>query len=146
MHDSDFRAGESLILACEPADARVARVSGGYVFLEWPWRETDPGSGFRWNGQVALPWDADSREWVNTPWRVEPDAGELEAGATCWVGIPPTRGIVRALYKYAPARDVGWLPRPTLGLGVVPVGHEDDEEAGYLVYLDGAEPVSVTRG
>jgi hypothetical protein len=146
MHDNDFRAGESLILVCEPADARVASVSGGYVYLEWPWREADPRSGFRWNGQVALPWDGDSREWANTPWRVEPDTGELERGDTCWVGIPPTRVIVRAVCNYAPAKDVGSLPRPTLGLSVVSVGDEDDGEAGYLVYLDGAEPVSVTRG
>jgi hypothetical protein len=145
LREGDFRAGEPVMLACEPADAHVARVSGGYAFIEWPWREADPGSRFRWNGQVALPRDAGSREWANTPWRVEPGAGELEAGDACRVGIPPTRVIVRAVRGYVPARDVGWLPRPTLGLSVVPAGDEDDEEAGYLVYLDGAEPVCVTR-
>lgn len=62
MPDSDFRAGELLTLACEPADACIARVSRGEVYIEWPWREVDPGSRFRWNGQVVLPWDADSRE------------------------------------------------------------------------------------
>jgi hypothetical protein len=146
MPDSDFRAGELLTLACEPADACIASVSSGYVYIEWPWREVDPGSRFRWNGQVALPWDAGSREWVNTPWRTEPDVGELETGDTCWVGIPPTRVVVRAVLRYSPARDLGWLPRPTLGLSVVAAGDKDDDEAGYLVYLDGAEPVSVTRG
>jgi hypothetical protein len=46
----------------------------------------------------------------------------------------------------APLRDVGWLPRPTRGLGVVPAGEsENNLEAGYLIYIDGAEPISVIR-
>jgi hypothetical protein len=76
---------------------------------------------------------------------VEPDAGGLEAGDACRVGIPPTRVIVREVRSYAPAKDVGWLPRPASGLSVVPIDGEGDQEAGYLVCLDGAEPVSVTR-
>jgi hypothetical protein len=67
MQGSGFRAGESLVLAREPADARAASVSRDYVFIDWPWCEVDPASRFRWNGQVALPRDAASHEWVNTP-------------------------------------------------------------------------------
>jgi hypothetical protein len=146
MPENDFRVGESLTLACEPADARVASMSTQYVFVEWPWREADPESRARWNGQVALPRSADSREWLNTPWRIEPAVSELEVGDLCLVGIPATSVIVRAVRNYVPAKDVGWLPRPTLGLSVVPAGdYEDDEEAGYIVYLDGAEPISVSR-
>jgi hypothetical protein len=78
------------------------------------------------------------------PWRVEPGAGGLEAGDACRVGIPPTWVIVREVRSYVPAKDVGWLPRPVLGLSVVAAGDEGDKEADYLVYLDSAEPVSAT--
>jgi hypothetical protein len=134
-----------LTLACEPAEARVARVSRWYVFIEWPWRKADPGSRFRWNGHVALPQDAESSEWAKTPWRAEPATHELEVGDACRIGIPSTRVTVRAVHNYVPGRDLGWLPRPTPGLSVVPIGDEGAEEAGYLVYLDGAEPISVVR-
>lgn len=145
MNYSNFRTGEILTVTCEPTDAYVAKVLGKYVFLEWPWRQVDPGSRFKWNGQVALPRDAGHHEWANTPWRAEPDPGELQADNTCQVGIPPTRVLVRAVHDYAPGRDLGWLPRPTLELSVVSVGDQNDEEAGYMLYLDGAEPISVTR-
>ncbi|SDN75150.1 hypothetical protein [Actinacidiphila guanduensis] len=146
MPVSDFQVGEPLTLACEPADARVATVWGRYIFIEWPWRQIDPESRVRWNGQVALPREADSGEWANTPWRVEPAADELAVGDSCRVGIPRTRVVVRAVRIYRPAKDVGWLPRPTVALSVVPFGDCDgDEEAGYLVHVDGAEPITAAR-
>jgi hypothetical protein len=146
MPDGNFRVGELLTLVCPMVDARVAGVGGQYVFIEWPWREVDSDSKARWNGQVALPREIESYEWVNTPWRVEPDPDQLGVGDSCTVGIPATRVIVRAVRNYEPAKDIGWLPRPTLGLAVVPVGEaEDDEDAGFIVYVDGAEPISLTR-
>ncbi|MDI2132182.1 hypothetical protein [Yinghuangia seranimata] len=137
-----IQVGDTVSLACPPEDARVARVAGSYVFIEWPWRSPDPDSRSRWNGQVALPRDPRSREWLNTPWRVEPDSDLLEVGDACLVGIPPTPVVVQEVRTYDPPKDTGWIPRPTLGLAVVPLG-ETGDEAGYVVYVDGAEPISV---
>ena len=47
--------------------------------------------------------------------------------------------------KYEPPADFGFLPRPEYALGVVATEDADDEEAGYMVYLDGNEPVELTR-
>jgi hypothetical protein len=95
---------------------------------------------------VALPCDELSAEWSNTPWRVEPDPSDLKVGSRCMVGIPPTRVVVREVQEYDPPRSLGWLPKPTIGLSVAEVGDDqDDEDVGYLIYLDGAEPVQVRR-
>lgn len=142
---TDFQSGDELVISCEPADAVVARISDFYVFIEWPWRERDESSRMRWDGTLALPRNESSLEWANTPWRVEPSPEELNAGDTCMVGIPPTRIIVRRVYEYDPPRSLGWVPKPTAGLGVVESAMLDNEEAGYLVYLDGAEPISFER-
>ena len=114
MPSSDFRIGEVITLACPPADARVVRVGSQYIFLEWPWREVDSDSKARWNGQVALPREIGSYEWLNTPWRVDPDASQLEAGDACMVGIPATRVIVRAVLLSARCLR-SLLPMPNSG-------------------------------
>ncbi|GAA1338949.1 hypothetical protein GCM10009635_49640 [Actinocatenispora thailandica] len=146
MLQDDFRVGQTLTLSCEPTDARVESITKHYVSIEWPWREPDPESQIRWSGKISLPSRVDSAEWINTPWRTEPSVEDLRAGIVCMIGIPPTNVIVRDVRIFTPARDVGWLPRPTLGLGVVPEGEsENDPEAGYLIYVDGGEPISVIR-
>jgi hypothetical protein len=93
---------------------------------------------------VALPRDEASYEWTNTPWRTEPAPWNLETGLECTVGIPPTRVMVREVQRYDPPRNLGWLPRPTKGLSVVEAALQDDEDAGYVLYLDGAEPVRLS--
>lgn len=141
-----IQAGQCLILDCAPADAVVAKIASGYIYLHWPWRRIDPNSKVSWNGQVSFPVDANHFEWTNAPWRLEPDPEDLSAGDVCLVGIPGLEVVVRTVRQFDPPRDVGWLPRPTVGLSVVPVGDfQDDEEAGFLVYLDGPEPISVSR-
>ena len=146
MPERGFQAGDHLLLECAPVDAEVSKVAGSYAFIEWPWREVDMESRLRWNGQVAFPRSSDSFEWLNTPWRIEPDVEMLEEGDACMVGISPTRVIVRAVHQFDPAKDLGWLPRPSVGLSVVPVGDfEGDDEAGYMIYLDGAEPIIVQQ-
>ncbi|MFD4874670.1 hypothetical protein ACFWOB_15105 [Streptomyces sp. NPDC058420] len=144
MSERGFQVGDHLSLECAPSDAEVSKIAGRYAFIAWPWREVDSRSQHRWNGQVAFPRSSDSFEWLNTPWRIEPDVGMLEEGDVCMVGIPPTRVIVRAVRSYDPAKDLGWLPRPSVGLSVVPVGDfEDDDEAGYMIYPNGAEPIII---
>jgi hypothetical protein len=136
--------GDELLLECLPADARVVTVTDRYAFVEWPWREIDPASARKWNGLVAFPRDPDSLEWANTPWRLEPNPEELESGSTCRVGIPSTVVLVRSIRLFDPPRDLGWLPRPTTGLDVVIAGADQfDEDSGFLIYLDGAEPLSI---
>lgn len=145
MQAADLQVGDELIIACEPADAVVAKIAHSYVFIRWPWRELDQTSRAKWDGTVALPRIESSQEWGNTPWRVEPSSGELKVGDSCMVGIPPTRVIVRNVKIFDPPRSLGWLPKPTAGADVVEVGRQDDEEAGYMIYLDGAEPISFER-
>jgi hypothetical protein len=145
MSIGEVRVGDELIISCEPTDAMVEGVSNHYVFIKWPWGERDQSSRARWDGSVALPRSESNPEWANTPWRVEPPPRELKAGSSCMVGIPPSRVLVREVQEYDPPCDLGWLPRPTMGLSVVDARDEDAEDAGYLVHLDGAEPILFER-
>jgi len=146
MLSSDVHPGEELFVSCEPATAVVVRITSDYVFIRWPWREHDQESRAKWDGTVALPREESSPEWTNTPWRVQPESHKLEVGGRCVVGIPRTRVLVRRIQEYDPPRSLGWLPRPTAGVGVVEAGiGQDDEEAGYVLYLDGAEPIVFER-
>jgi hypothetical protein len=146
MLTSEVQAGDELIISCEPADAVITKVTNHYVFIQWPWRARDQSSRAKWDGTLALPRIEASHEWANTPWRVDPSPEELEVGMSCMVGIPRTTVLVRRVYEYDPPRSLGWLPKPTAGVGVVEVGsRQEDEEAGYLVYLDGAEPIVFER-
>jgi hypothetical protein len=146
MPYSEIQAGVDLVISCAPTDTTVARVTNDYVFIHWPWRERDQSSQARWDGLLALPRDESSPEWANTPWRVEPCLAELEVGSSCMVGIPETRVFVREVQEYDPPRSLGWLPKPTAGLSVVENGsRQSDENAGYLIYLNGGEPVVFER-
>jgi hypothetical protein len=145
MLPSEVQVGDEFIISCEPADAVVANVTNRYIFIQWPWGERDEQSRTKWDGTLALPRDESNYEWANTPWRVEPSPAELEVGSSCMVGIPRTRVMVRRVYEFDPPRSLGWLPKPTAGIGVVEVGRREDEEAGYMVYLDGAEPITFDR-
>src|SRR4051794_32558850 len=69
-----------------------------------------------WSGTVAFPVDLESFEWTNTPWRLEPDADSLPQGDSCMVGIPSSPVLVRAVRRFERPWDLGWLPRPTVGL------------------------------
>jgi hypothetical protein len=136
------RIGDEVIVSCEPATARVVDVIR-YITLEWPWRTIDNSSNFRWNGQVALPYGDSHQEW--SPYRLEPVGSALRVGGFCAVSIPPTRLYVGHYEEYDPPRNLGWAPAPTAGLYVVPPERRDVdmEDAGYMLYLGGAEPIQV---
>ncbi|MER5474052.1 hypothetical protein ABZX90_15125 [Streptomyces sp. NPDC002935] len=133
--------GSEVIVSCEPASARVAAVSPRYVSLEWPWRVIDNSTNIRWNGRFSLPHGEFNSEWV--PFQLEPAASELRAGDICTISIPPTRLYVGHYEEYDPPRNLGWAPAPTAGIYVVPPEHSDEEEAGCMLYLGGADPIRV---
>jgi hypothetical protein len=140
----EFKVGEQIVISCEPVDTEVLKKLGDHYCVKWPWGAVDQQSRFRWDGSMAFPVDDESFEWQNTPWRLEPDPSELVVGASCMVGIPPTRVVVQDVENFDPPRDLGWLPRPTLGLAVVSAGqYQDHPDAGYMLYLDGPEPIEV---
>jgi hypothetical protein len=139
------RIGDEVIVTCEPAVARLVKVDRRYCYLEWPWRTIDNSSHVRWNGQVALPYGDSHQEW--SPYRLEPMGPALRAGGDCAVSIPPTRLYVAHYEEYDPPRHLGWAPAPTAGIYVVPPERMDVDwdDAGYMLYLGGAEPIHVER-
>jgi len=135
------RIGNEVIVSCEPAIARVDSVSLRHITVEWPWGAVDNSSNFRWDGKFSLPIDDSRSEWM--PYRVEPAVSELHPGDICTVSIPPTRLYVEHYEKYDPPRNLGWSPAPTAGIYVVPPEKIDQEDAGCMLYLGGAEPIRV---
>lgn len=129
------------MVSCEPASARVIAVSTRYITLEWPWRVIDNSTNFRWDGTFSLPHGEFHAEWV--PYQLEPAAPELRAGDVCTISIPPTRLYVGHYEKYDPPRNLGWIPAPTAGIFVVPPENADQEDAGCMLYLGGADPIRV---
>lgn len=140
-----YTVGDLLLISAEAFDARVAGTTPRRVLIDWPWREIDHESANSWGGTMAFPRDPDAYDWCNTPWRLEPEPSELEAGGSCLVGIPPTEVRVTGIEKYEPPADFGFLPRPEYVLEVVPVDMLDDEEAGFVLYLNGEEPIEIER-
>lgn len=133
--------GSEVLVSCEPARARVAAVNSRYITLEWPWRAVDNSANIRWNGTFSLPCGDAHPEWV--PYKLEPTASELRPGDVCAVSIPPTRLYVVHYEEYDPPRNLGWAPAPTAGIYVVPPENSDQEEAGCMLYLGGADPIRV---
>jgi hypothetical protein len=140
-----YTVGDLLVISAEAFDARVAGTTRQRVLIDWPWWEPDPGSANSWDGTVGFPRDPDAYDWSNTPWRLEPDPSELETGDACFVGIPPTEVRVTAIERYDPPADFGFLPRPEFVLELVPTDLLDDDEAGYVIYLNGAEPIELEK-
>lgn len=145
MNGITYESGERLAVYCEPVDARVVKVTRRHVYVEWPWREPDVGTRMQWDGTMVFPLDPSNPDWANTPWRLEPDPEELSAGGACLVGIPRTVVKVERVHHFDPPLVVGWIPRPTMGLEVVDERLEGDEEAGYMLYLGGPEPIEIER-
>jgi hypothetical protein len=138
-----FRVGDRLRISSGAFDAQVAGTTPRRVLVAWPWRDIDPESSNAWDGTVGFPRDPDAYDWVNVPWRLEPDASELSIGDRCLVGIPPTEVEVTSLERFDPPADFGFLPRPDYAMEVVPVGMLDDDQAGYVLYLNGREPINI---
>ncbi|MDR7273633.1 hypothetical protein [Catenuloplanes atrovinosus] len=140
---SGYTVGDLLLISAEAFDARVAGTTPRRVRVDWPWREVDPESRNSWDGTVAFPRDPGAYEWCNTPWRLEPDPSELTTGDACFVGIPPTEVRVTGIERFEPPADYGFLPRPDYVLELVPVDMVDDEDAGFVLYLNGGEPIEI---
>ena len=135
------RVGDEVTVSCEAASARVVAVNSRHIALEWPWGVIDRSSSFRWDGTYSLPCEESHAEWV--PYRLEPAASELRAGDTCMISIPPTRLHVGHYEEYDSPRNLGWTPAPVAGIYVVPPDKSEDEDAGCMLYLGGAEPIRV---
>jgi hypothetical protein len=66
--DAGFRVGEIIRISCKREHARVARLMGGNVMLEWPWRVIDLDCRrFPWDVTVALPRDPEHYDWGDSP-------------------------------------------------------------------------------
>ena len=138
-----YNVGDLLMISAEAFDVRVAGTTPRRLLIDWPWREVDPKSANSWDGTLGFPRDPDAHDWSNTPWRLEPDPSELQTGDGCFVGIPPTEVRIKGIEKYEPPADFGFLPRPDYVLEVVPVDMLDDEDAGFVLYLNGEEPIDI---
>ncbi|WP_143086819.1 hypothetical protein [Lentzea flaviverrucosa] len=132
-----------VVLSSPVVSTTVAEVSAYHVYLVWPWKTKDPESQFAWNGTVAFSRDSESPEWLNTPWRFGSDPSDLKTGDTVELSIPEFEATVLSVKKHEPARDAGWLPRPTLTLGLCATEFVDDPEAGFVIYCDTEEPISM---
>ncbi|MGW4945936.1 hypothetical protein ACWEOZ_30640 [Actinoplanes sp. NPDC004185] len=138
-----YTVGDLLLISAEAFDARVVSTTPHRLLIDWPWQEPDPESDNPWDGTVGFPYASEAHGWLNTPWRLEPDASELQAGDPCFVGIPPTEVRITSIERFEPPADVGFLPRPEYALEVVPVDALEDEEAGYVLYLNSREPIHI---
>lgn len=139
----ELNDGDVVVLSSPVVSTTVARVSKYYVFLSWPWKVPDPDSEFAWDGTVAFPQNPDSPEWRNTPWRFEPDTDELREGDEVRLSIPEVEFTVLSAERLERPKDMGWLPRPMLLLELCDTDHVDDEEAGFVLYCDTGEPISI---
>ncbi|MET9227072.1 hypothetical protein [Lentzea sp. NPDC003310] len=130
-----------VVVSSPVVSTTVARVSHHHVFLAWPWKTKDPRSQFAWDGTVAFSRFAGSSEWQNTPWRFQCDPWNLKAGDVVELSIPATDAVVLSVERLDRPRDTGWLPRPVL---VLEFGVAGSADAGFVVYCDTEEPISVS--
>jgi hypothetical protein len=138
-----YNVGDLLIISAEAFDARIAGTTPRRVLIDWPWRSVDPESVNPWDGTVDFPRDPYAYDWRNTSWRLEPDPSELEKGDACFAGIPPTVVEIAGIEFYEPPADFGFLPRPDYVIEVVPADMIDDEDAGFVLQLNGDEPIDI---
>lgn len=100
-------------MSCPFTEARVDELTNDEVVVEWPWWTADPDSdGSPWDGLRALPAGPETPGWDREIFRIRPRPADLDAGATCHVGIPPTVLHVLEVRHFDPPRQTGWLPRP----------------------------------
>ncbi|MGW9031381.1 hypothetical protein ACWGQ5_46665 [Streptomyces sp. NPDC055722] len=143
-----MQVGDLVKISLAMTPTRVTRVDQYYAYVEWPWGEIDPESRFRWNGGRAFARNPDSQDWVDSPYRTDPEPWHLTENATCLVGIPETIAQVVDIHRCEQPQDVGWLPRPRLMLGIIPADRSeyiDDEDAGDTLYFPSAEPIAIER-
>ncbi|MFG2039099.1 hypothetical protein [Dactylosporangium sp. NPDC048998] len=145
MEAVEFQPGDHLLISCEPQDVEVVRADRFYVYVSWPWHRPDPASKVRWDGTRAFARDPEHSDFDQL-WRLDPPPVELQIGGVCQVSIPPIEVVVTWAARFDPPKDIGWLPRPTGALDVVPVFGERQpggEEIG--LYLGDTEPLRIER-
>ncbi len=100
-------------MSCPFTETRVNELTNDEVVVEWPWWTADPDSGgVPWNGLRALPAGPGVPGWDREVFRIRPRAADLDVGANCHVGIPPTALHVIEIRHFDPPQETGWLPRP----------------------------------
>ncbi|MEV4719121.1 hypothetical protein AB0J94_18170 [Micromonospora noduli] len=130
-------------MSSEPVRTRIVGMSLHRIVLEWSWWQVDEESENDWDGTIGIPTSPSAHDWRNTPWRIESSDLSLEVGGYCTVVIPPTIVRVIGIEKYDPAADFGFLPRPEFVLELRPLDYDDDDEAGFVHYLNTREPLSL---
>ncbi|WP_180290651.1 hypothetical protein [Streptomyces sp. TLI_171] len=140
----DYRRADVLLLECPFTGTTVSAVSRFHVSVRWPWSEVDPpATGFRWNGDRALP-TPEAREWEL--FRTEPPETALRTGDHCRVGVPTTVVHVAGVVHFDPPQVTGLLPRPACYLDLLPQGaayDSDLEDQAYALDPAGAEPIRI---
>ncbi|GAA1577498.1 hypothetical protein GCM10009827_119140 [Dactylosporangium maewongense] len=141
----EFRIGQRVLIRCEPCEVRVADVMTGFVFVEWPWTELDPRSGYAWEEPIAVPTNPSMLEWVQSPWRVQSNV-EFRQGETCWLAIPEVECVVTAFEVFGKPVDMRTVPRPTsvVTLAFVesyPESERFGEQGRFQIYFTDAGPV-----
>ncbi|WP_147140301.1 hypothetical protein [Stackebrandtia albiflava] len=140
-----YRVGDLLRISMEVADAEVMATTEHSVILRWPWFVPDPENPVIRSGDVRLPRTDDEASWLDIPWRTEPDTPFLSVGDVCMVGIPSTVVRILSIVHFDPPVSFGRLPRREYVLDVVPLEWEGNDEAGYAIELDAAEPIRIER-
>lgn len=117
------------------------------MVVEWPWWEVDPECDWiEWNGQVALACDPASYEGDLELFRTERPAQDLEVGAVCRVGIPPTVVHLMGVERFEPPLETGRLPRLGRQVMVLRAGQSHDpdlEWQGYEIAPDDGVPIAL---
>jgi hypothetical protein len=103
-----YKVGDRLLISCEPRPVVIRERRRRHVTVDWPWREKDLRSRYRWNGQNAVATDPSTEDWKMELWRLK--------GGTIF--IPATEVTVVGVYEYDPPLYVGWLPRPNTAIDV----------------------------
>ncbi|MFF0462920.1 hypothetical protein [Streptomyces mexicanus] len=148
LEPESLQIGDLVKISLAMTPTRVTRVDPYYAYVEWPWHEIDPESRCQWDGSRAFARNPDSQDWVDSPYRTDPEPWHLTENSTCRVGIPETIAQVVDIHRCEQAQDVGWLPRPRLMLGIIPADRSeyiDDEDAGDTLYFPSGEPIVIKR-
>ncbi|MEV0622294.1 hypothetical protein AB0I81_53880 [Nonomuraea sp. NPDC050404] len=144
----DLHIGDILQLSCDPISVPILDTSSHYVTVRLPWHQVDPESEYGWDGNHQLPRHLDSAEWSATPFRFEGNPMLFVPGENRVISIPRTITYVAGIEQFDQPLDIGWLPRPTKTVSLLPQGEEWSElseEQGFSYNLPGDEFISVER-
>jgi hypothetical protein len=144
MDLAELRPGDRLRISCEPRSVEVAHTSRTYLFVRRPWLQIDPASRFSYDGTAAFAKDPNHPDF-DLLWRIHPTPTDLHTGDTCELSIPPAEVVLASVERFVPPKDLGWLPRPSAALYLLPSSGDDDGEGGQALYLSPEEPIAIER-